>query len=110
MEGLNTAFLSRSNTASPLQHPSLRERDAVLTLSPAVLSVHVWGGYDAVLSVHVWGGYDWCDTEILVLFCKRALQKKHIFCKETYIFKHPTNRSHPIWNDSSGSRRTTTFI
>jgi len=30
------------------------------------------------------------------LFCKRALQKRPIFCKETYIFKHPTNRSHPI--------------
>jgi len=27
------------------------------------------------------------------LFCKRALQKRPIFCKETYIFKHPTNRS-----------------
>jgi len=32
------------------------------------------------------------------LFCKRALQKRPIFCKETYIFKHPTNRSHPIWD------------
>jgi len=30
------------------------------------------------------------------LFCKRDLQKRPIFCKETYIFKHPTNRSHPI--------------
>jgi len=30
------------------------------------------------------------------LFCKRYLQKRPIFCKETYIFKHPTNRSHPI--------------
>ena len=36
------------------------------------------------------------------LFCKRALQKRPVFCKETCIFKHPTNRSHPImewiWN------------
>ena len=24
------------------------------------------------------------------------LQKRPIFCKETYISKHPTNRSHPI--------------
>ena len=31
------------------------------------------------------------------LFCKRALQKRPIFCKETYIFKHPINGSHPIW-------------
>jgi len=30
------------------------------------------------------------------LFCKRALQKKPIFSKETYNFKEPTNRSHPI--------------
>ena len=30
------------------------------------------------------------------LYCKRALQKRPILCKETYIFKHPTNRSHPI--------------
>ena len=30
------------------------------------------------------------------LFCKRDLQKRPIFCKETYIFKHPTHRSRPI--------------
>jgi len=35
--------------------------------------------------------------KIIGLFCKRALQKRPIFCKETYIFKHPTNRSHPIY-------------
>jgi len=29
------------------------------------------------------------------LFCKRALQKRPVFCKETCIFKHPTHRSHP---------------
>ena len=34
--------------------------------------------------------------KMIGLFCKRALQKRPIFCKETYIFKHPTNRSHPI--------------
>jgi len=32
------------------------------------------------------------------LFCKRALQKRPVFCKETCIFKHPTHRSHPIVN------------
>jgi len=26
------------------------------------------------------------------LFCKRDLKKRPIFCKETYIFKHPTHR------------------
>ena len=35
------------------------------------------------------------------LFCKRALQKRPIFCKETYIFKHPTHRSHPIQDDEA---------
>jgi len=30
------------------------------------------------------------------LCCKRALQKRPIFCKETYIFKHPINRGRPI--------------
>ena len=30
------------------------------------------------------------------LFCKRALQKRPVFCQETCIFKHPTHRSHPI--------------
>jgi len=30
------------------------------------------------------------------LFCKRDLQKRPIFSKETYTFKEPTNRSHPI--------------
>jgi len=30
------------------------------------------------------------------LFCKRALQKRPVFCKETCIFKYPTHRSHPI--------------
>ena len=29
------------------------------------------------------------------LFCKRPLQKRPIFCKETYILKHHTNHSHP---------------
>jgi len=39
------------------------------------------------------------------LFCKRDLQKRPIFCKETYIFKHPTNRSHPIlWRSQSHAR------
>jgi len=33
---------------------------------------------------------------IIALFCKRALWKKLYSAKETYIFKEPTNRSHPI--------------
>jgi len=33
---------------------------------------------------------------IIGLFCKRALQKKPIFSKETYNFKESTTRSHPV--------------
>ena len=31
------------------------------------------------------------------LFCKRALQKRQYSAKETYNFKAPTHRGHPIW-------------
>jgi len=34
--------------------------------------------------------------KIIGLFCKRALSKRLYSAKETYDFKEPTNRSHPI--------------
>ena len=34
--------------------------------------------------------------KIIGLFCKRALYKRRYSAKETYHFKEPTNRSHPI--------------
>ena len=34
--------------------------------------------------------------KVIGLFCKRALQKRLYSAKETYDFKEPTNRSHPI--------------
>jgi len=34
--------------------------------------------------------------KIMGLFCKRALKKRQYSAKETYNFKEPTNRSHPI--------------
>ena len=34
--------------------------------------------------------------KIIGLFCKRALQKRRYSAKESYDFKKPTNRSHPI--------------
>jgi len=34
--------------------------------------------------------------KIIGLFCKRVLQKRPIFSKETYNLKEPTSRSHPI--------------
>ena len=36
------------------------------------------------------------SSKITGLFCKRALQKRRYSAKETYNFKEPTNRSHPI--------------
>ena len=36
--------------------------------------------------------------KMIGLFCKRALQKRRYSAKETYNFKEPTNRSHPIPN------------
>jgi len=35
--------------------------------------------------------------KIIGLFCKRALSKRRYSAKETYSFKEPTNRSHPIF-------------
>ena len=34
--------------------------------------------------------------QIIGLFCKRALYKRRYSAKETYNFKEPTNRTHPI--------------
>jgi len=34
--------------------------------------------------------------KIMGLFCKRALKKRQYSASETYNFKEPTNRSHPI--------------
>ena len=34
--------------------------------------------------------------KIIGLFCKRALQKRRYSAKETYNFKEPTTRSHPM--------------
>jgi len=39
--------------------------------------------------------------KIIGLFCKRALEKRLYSAKETYNFKEPTNRSHPIVVESS---------
>jgi len=39
--------------------------------------------------------------KIIGLFCKRALYKRRYSAKETYDFKEPTNRSHPICKKSS---------
>jgi len=44
------------------------------------------------------------------LFCKRALQKRPVFCKETCIFKHPTHRSHPIATISNQHDKFTSLL
>jgi len=39
------------------------------------------------------------SLKIIGLFCKRALLKRRYSTKETYNFKEPTNRSHPICSE-----------
>ena len=61
--------------------------------------------YAMTHSQRLYRGAPWLDYGVATisrllksigLFCKRALQKRPIFSKETYNFKEPTNRSHPI--------------
>jgi len=33
------------------------------------------------------------------LFCKRALHRRPMFCKETYIVKHPTKETYTLQKD-----------
>jgi len=50
--------------------------------------------------MHTHPGYGVATTsrrlKIIGLFCKRALWRRRYSAKETYNFKEPTNRSHPI--------------
>ena len=48
--------------------------------------------------------------KIIGLFCKKDLQMRPIFSKETYNFKQPTNRSHPILNSLSHKERLNSFF
>jgi len=48
--------------------------------------------------------------KIIGLLYKRALQKRLIFCKETYNFKEPTNRSHRIASYNSKEPTTPKFL
>ena len=43
--------------------------------------------------------------KIVGLFCKRALQKRRYFAKETDHFKEPTSCSHPIVHNTSSTER-----
>jgi len=43
--------------------------------------------------------------QMIGLFCKRALQKRLYSAKETFDFKEPTNRSHPIYSPASSNHR-----
>ena len=45
--------------------------------------------------------------KIIGLFCKRALYKRQYSAKETYNFKEPANRSHPIRSHSHGPNART---
>ena len=45
--------------------------------------------------------------KIICLFCKRALYKRRYSAKETWYFKEPTNRSHPIYHMSDTNHSDT---
>ena len=42
--------------------------------------------------------------KITGLFCKRARLKRRYSAKETYSFKEPTNRSHPIGREGKSTK------
>ena len=87
---------------------TLHTQPTPIHISIIYIYIHVYPYIDIHIYLHI---HDLKSTSTLLpygvakisrmlknigLFCKRALQKRPIFCKETYIFKHPTNRSHPI--------------
>jgi len=74
-------------------------------------SWHIWmshGTYQWVMAYVIYYGVATISRMLknIGLFCKRALQKRPVFCKETCIFKHPTHRSHPIATDGMPRRLT----
>jgi len=48
--------------------------------------------------------------KIIGLFCKRTLQKRLYSAKETYNFKEPTYRSHPIASQVLPSRTSASHV
>jgi len=72
-----------------------------MAISPKLHEKHVSQKFATVGQVCVLGNWYGVATisrmlKNIGLFCKRALQKRPVFCKETCIFKHLTHRSHPI--------------
>ena len=79
------------------------KRDCILEKRPIFLRslLIVATPYEYVLA-HMWRrGYGVATISRLPknigIFCKRALWKRPYSARETYIFKEPTNHSHPIW-------------
>jgi len=69
-----------------------------------LVTFHVWGGIHVRQPTtfrvcHVAYGVATISRllKIIGLFCKRALQKRRYSAKETYNFKEPATRGHPIW-------------
>ena len=74
----------------PLKYPSLLEFQIRSSGKNILFLIHVFfRGYYGVATISRL-------LKIIGLFCKRALQKRRIFFKETCNFKEPTDRSHPI--------------
>jgi len=57
---------------------------------------HTWMSHESDCWICYWVATISRLLEIIVLFCKRALPTRLYSAEETYHFKGPTNRSHPI--------------
>jgi len=69
-----------------LMQQRLQRRNSIFTISSKMSSVIVWYGVATISRL----------LKIIGLFCRILSLFKGSFAKETYNFKEPTNRSHPI--------------
>ena len=76
----------------------MKEEFSVVQCNQIVSKVHLLFSRVVLLAQHIFYGVATISRllKIIGLFCKRALSKRLCSAKETYNFKEPTNRSHPI--------------
>ena len=67
-------------------------------------TMHIYTYIHIAHTQQLWGGYDQQSLKIIGLFCRISPLLQGSFAKETYNFKEPTNRSHPIARETIFSR------